>query len=104
MFTKRFGNFQPFAGINQREDDRYAGGQVGFLTYSENSDGEETYQTTYVELGARCDHLADPLMGWAGVEREELLSSNACESDAERLRTADDKSTQSKSDPSEAAA
>ena len=94
MLTVRLGNFQPFADLAQREDDRYTGIQAGLVTYSETESGEETYQTSYVELGGRCDHLADPIMDMAGTQRDPLLSANACETDAVRLRKAEPKQAQ----------
>jgi hypothetical protein len=93
MLTRRFGRIQPFADINSREDNRYSGIQLGLTTYSTPDDGgEEQYQTSYYEFGARCDHLADPLMDLFNVEHEPQTASNATASDARRLRKADDKS------------
>lgn len=87
MLTRRFGRVQPFADINTREDSRYFGVQLGLVTYftPEGSD-EEQYQTTYYEFGSRCDHIADPLMDLFNVEHEPQTASNACASDARRLR------------------
>ena len=88
MLTKRFGNFQPFTDINSREDSRYNGIQVGAITYTQPEEGEEQYQQTYFELGARCDHLADPLADLFNVEHEPQTASNASAMDARRLRKA----------------
>ena len=93
MLTQRFGRVQPFADINTREDNRYAGIQLGLTTYSTPDDGgEEQYQTSYYELGARCDHLADPLMDLFNVEHAPQTASTASATDARRLRKLDDKS------------
>ena len=89
MLTKRFGRVQPFADVNSREDNRYNGVQLGFITYSQPEDGgEEEYQQTYWELGARCDHLADPLCDLFNIEHEPQTASNASAQDARRLRKA----------------
>jgi len=87
MLTKRFGRVQPFVDINSREDGRYNGVQVGLTTYStpEGSDVEE-YQTSYYEVGARCDHLADPLMDLFNVDHEPQTAATASATDARRLR------------------
>ena len=93
MLTQRFGRFQPMADINSREDNRYGGIQVGLITYStpEGSD-EEQYQQSYFEVGARCDHLADPIMDLFNVEHAPQTASTASATDARRLRKLDDKS------------
>jgi hypothetical protein len=51
------GNFQPFARATQRDEDTYIGTQVGFVTYG----SDDTYQVSYIELGARCDHIYDAM-------------------------------------------
>ncbi len=94
MLTQRFGRIQPFADINSREDNRYGGIQVGLTTYSTpEGGGEEQFQTSYVELGARCDHIADPLMDLFNVDHEPQTASNASATDAVRLRKEDAKAT-----------
>ena len=99
MFTRRFGGCQPFIDINSREDDRYCGVQLGLTTYT-TPDGaeEEQYQTSYYEVGARGDHLADPLMDLFNIEHAPQTHSNPTEGDAHRLRKlepkAADKSTE----------
>ena len=87
MLTQRFGNYQPFVDINSREGDRYNGVQAGLITYStpEGSE-EEQYQTAYYEVGARLDHLSDPLMDLFNLEHAPQTHSNPTEGDAHRLR------------------
>ena len=55
----RKGKFEPFLNIRFAENDQYVGFQAGLTTYGTNEDGEETYQTTYTEVGGRSDHLID---------------------------------------------
>ena len=99
MLTNRYGNWQPFLDINSREEGRYTGLQAGLTTYR-TPDGaeEEQYQTSYYEVGARADHLADPLFDLFNVEHEPQTHSNPTEGDARRLRKLDtktaDKSTE----------
>jgi len=93
MLTKRFGNWQPFTDVNSREDNRYAGLQAGLVTYhTEDGVDGETYKTSYVEVGGRSDHIADPLMDLFNVEREPQTVANASATDARRLRKLDDSS------------
>ncbi len=90
MLTRRHGNFQPFVDVNSREDHRYGGVQLGLISYSTPEDGgEERYQQSYYEIGARCDHLADPLMDLFNVEHEPQTASTATATDARRLRKAE---------------
>jgi len=106
MITRRFGRFQPFVDINSREDNRYGGVQVGFVSYStpESSDVEE-YQQTYFEIGSRCDHLADPIMDLFNVDHEPQTASTASATDARRLRKLKDEAkSETQSTPVEVAA
>lgn len=101
MLSKRFGRCQPFADINSREDNRYAGIQLGVNTYSTPEEGgEEEFQTSYFEIGGRCDHIADPLMDLFNVDREVQTASNASATDVARLRKADAKSDEKAADKS----
>ena len=99
MFTRRFGRCQPIIDINSREDGRYAGVQLGMITYS-SADGaeDETYQASYFEIGSRADHIADPLMDLFNVEHAPLTANEAMPEDSRRLRKPDakpaDKSTE----------
>lgn len=87
MLTMRFGRVQPFVDINAREDNRYTGVQVGLTTYSTPEGAtEEQYQTTYLELGGRCDHLADVGKDLFNVEHAPQTHSAPTEGDAKRLR------------------
>jgi len=101
MLTHRYGRIQPFADINSREDNRYAGIQLGFNTYSTpEGAGEEEFQTSYFEIGGRCDHIADPLMDLFNVDREAQTASNASATDVARLRKADAESDEKAADKS----
>ena len=89
MLSTRYGNFQPFVNINSREDGRYGGIQAGVTTYSTPKDGgEEQYQTSYFEVGARADHIADPLLDLANVERTPLTVANPLKQDRARVSAA----------------
>ena len=77
----RFGNFRPFAGIRLTEDGAAAGFQAGITTYGTNDDGQETYQTSYVEVGGRSDHLEDLSAHLKGDEVKERLVSDTAEYD-----------------------
>ena len=89
MFTKRFGNFQPFVRTQQGDDGRYLGAQLGFITY--DGDTDERYQVSYVETGARSDHANEFGTGWTGSVYEHLDVDAPIDSDAELLRDKDDK-------------
>lgn len=90
MFTKRFGNFQPFARTQTGDDGRYRSGQLGFITYS--GDTDEQYQVSYVEAGARSDHANEVGSGWTGGTYEPLSVDAPIDSDTELLRDKDGKS------------
>lgn len=87
MFTKRFGNFQPFARTNTGDEGRYRSGQLGFITYS--GDTDEQYQVSYAELGARSDHASQVVSGWTGGTYEPLSTNAPIDCDAELLRDKD---------------
>ena len=88
-FTRRYGDFQPFFAVNQREDNRYTGVQAGFLTYSrEDENADEDYQVSYVEVGGRSDHIADPLCSAFDREPSTLSTSSALSEDVGLLRKA----------------
>jgi hypothetical protein len=72
----RFGNIRTFVSLNTRENNDYNGLQAGVTTFDTNDDGEETYATTYFEVGGRADHLYDLLSGPAGFEPEVRLVSD----------------------------
>ena len=93
MLTRRLGRFQPLVDINSREDGRYSGLQLGLITYSTPDGAEdETYQTSYFEIGSRVDHIADPILDLFNVEHEPQTAANASATDARRLRKPSDKS------------
>ena len=74
--SPRIGNFRPFFGVSQREDG-YAGSlEAGLTTYAETEDGtDETYQTTYVGLIGRSDHIGDAVQTAMGNDVAERLVS-----------------------------
>lgn len=74
--SPRFGNVRPFIGVSRREDG-YAGSlEAGFTTYAETEDGnDETYQTTYVGLIGRADHIGDAVQGAMGNDTATRLVS-----------------------------
>ena len=89
MISRRWGKAEPFANLNSREDGRYGGIQVGFTTYSTPKDGgDEQYQTSYFEVGARADHIADPLLDLANVERKPLTVADPLKQDRARVSAA----------------
>ena len=55
----RLHEVEPFLNIRFAEDNQYVGFQAGVTTYNTNDNNEETYQTTYSEVGLRSDHLND---------------------------------------------
>jgi len=87
MFTKRFGNFQPFVRTQQGDDGRYLGAQAGFITYDGDTDTQ--YQSSYVEVGARSDHANEFGTGWTGSDYEHLRVDAPISSDTELLRDKD---------------
>tara|TARA_Y100000817_G_scaffold250931_1_gene203316 strand:+ start:170 stop:502 length:333 start_codon:yes stop_codon:yes gene_type:complete len=79
----RLGNIQPFVDVTSRDDDRYGSLQAGFVTYDE----DDNYQVTYIEYGARCDHLADPLQRACGLDVDKLSASAPLASDERLMRS-----------------
>ena len=58
------------AFIESRDYDNAAGStlQIGLTTYSKLDDGDESYQTTYWEIGGRSDHFDDAIAHMRGKE------------------------------------
>jgi hypothetical protein len=79
--AKRFGNFQTFGRTTERDDGRYQGSQLGFMTY----DKDDNYKVTYLEVGMRCDHIVDPIVSRIRPQ-EPLSSSTPLASDADLIR------------------
>jgi len=75
----RVGQVRVFAGNRSTEDGAGVGLQAGLTTYSTNEAGAETYQTSYVELGGRTDHLTDAIAYVRGDEVKERLVSESTE-------------------------
>ena len=86
----RYRNFSPFARLVDRDEDRYGGVQVGFVTYHSASDDDssDTYKVSLAEFGGRSDHLAEPLMAACGAPIESLSVDQPLASDAELIRSA----------------
>ena len=89
MFTKRFGNFQPFVRTQRGDDGRYAGAQAGFITY--DGDTDTRYQVSYVETGARCDHGSEFFSNMSDNDYQHLTVDAPLASDKELLRDKDGK-------------
>lgn len=66
----RLGKCRLFANVRQSENDNYGGLQLGFTSYDTDSDGRETYATSYCEWGGRSDHIYDLLSGPVGAPEE----------------------------------
>ena len=77
----RAGNIRPFVGMRDYDDDSASTLQVGFTSYGKTEDGQDTYQTSYLEWGGRSDHLVDGLSTLMGVEPDTRLVSRASESE-----------------------
>ena len=52
-----------------------------YLPYSETEDGDENYQTTYLEWGGRSDHLDDAINNLTGREVEKRSVRDCSESE-----------------------
>ena len=78
--TRRISRLQPFAQMNEREDDRYTGLQFGITTYHGEGD-DETYLVSYAEIGGRSDHISKPLCDLFGVDGIELKTSEPISGD-----------------------
>ena len=87
----RKGAASVFVNLNTREDDRYNGLQAGFTTYHTPDDSdEEQATTTYVEMGGRCDHIANPLMDACNVDYTVELTADSLDKPYITAPTADD--------------
>ncbi len=93
MLTMRFGDFQPFVRTSRRDDDRYAGAQVGFVTYKGDTDTQ--YQVSYFETGARCDHGSEFISNMSDNDYQHLTVDAPLASDKELLRDKDGKDDKS---------
>ena len=56
--------------VNSRDYDNGAGStlQIGLTTYRPLDDGDQAYQTSYLEWGGRSDHLDDAIANARGQE------------------------------------
>ena len=80
--AKRFGGAQLFARTTNKEDNRYAGTQLGMVTY----DKDENYHVSYLEVGVRCDHLVEPIIRRGPTGGTRTNASNPLEYDADLIR------------------
>lgn len=76
----RFGPVRPFIGMRDY-DDSSSTLQIGVTTYTPTDDGDEKYQTSYLEWGGRLDHLEDVIDQAMGREVTERRVSLATESE-----------------------
>ena len=80
MYSKRAGRLRTFIGGRSYDDGEAGTIQCGFTTYA--GDGaQQTYQTTYVEVGGRSDHLTDAIataQGRQTVQRYVVKSDDVC--------------------------
>ena len=84
---RRFRNFQPIADVSRRDDDKYTGGRLGFITYDES----DNYQMTYLEVGLRSDHLAQAVgsITASPIDRSKQHASTPHDYDSHLVREAD---------------
>ena len=80
--AKRFNNVQFFARTTNKEDNRYAGTQLGVVSY----DKDDNYNVSYLEVGVRCDHLVEPIIRRGPTGGTVTNSSSPLEYDADLIR------------------
>ncbi len=80
--AKRFGGVQLFARTSSKEDNRYAGTQLGLVTY----DKDENYNVSYLEVGVRCDHIVEPIVRRGPTGGTRTNASSPLEYDADLIR------------------
>ena len=73
----RVGSVRPFVGTRSYDDGAAATLQAGVTSYGTNADGDQTYQTSYLEWGGRLDHLSDAIDLAQGNDVPERLVANA---------------------------
>ena len=85
-FSFRSGPARVFGAF--RDYDNGAGStlQLGVTTYKNLDDGDQSYQTTYLEWGGRSDHLVDAINSAQGVDTPIRRVSTA--SNTERIYVA----------------
>ena len=90
--TRRIGRFQPFASLNQRDDNRYQGLQLGVVSYASIEDTtDENYQVSMLELGGRSDHISDAFVSMCDGESNTLSTSSPLPNDVALMRSLDKK-------------
>lgn len=97
-FAIRFGNFQPFADVTSRDDERTNGFSIGLVTYDQHDDLPETYRVSSVELAGRSDHLSDAITSLSGDDVALLSTDAPILGDKDLLRKEEVKPAKSKSD------
>lgn len=80
--SRRVNNISPFIRGVMRDDNRYQGGHIGFVTYAD----DDTYKVSYIEAGVRSDHVGAPLAQALGAPLEPLYVSSPAEYDSDLLR------------------
>ena len=80
--AKRLGRVQFFGRTTNKEDNRYAGTQLGIVTY----DNDENYHVSYLEVGVRCDHFVEPIIRRGPTGGTRTNASNPLEYDADLIR------------------
>ena len=64
----RTSGVRPFTEVRDYDNGAGTTVQIGATTYSSLDDGDEAYQTSYIEFGGRSDHLDDAIDKLRGKE------------------------------------
>ena len=88
-FSFRSGPARVFANYRDYDDGAAATMQLGVTTYRPTDDGDESYQTTYIEWGGRSDHLIDAIHSSQGKDVTTRLVSTATDSDRTYVATSE---------------
>ena len=64
----RTATVRPFTEVRDYDNGAGTTLQIGATTYSTLADGDESYQTSYIEIGGRSDHLCDAIDKMRGNE------------------------------------
>lgn len=81
MLSMRLGSVRPFIGTRSYDDRAATTLQAGVTTYSTNDNGDQTYQTSYLEWGGRLDHLSDAIDLAQGNDVPERLVATCSDRD-----------------------
>ena len=80
----RAANFRPFVESRDYDNGTASTLQIGVTTYSPLDDGDQAYQTTYLEWGGRSDHLDDAIATARGKDVPVRRVSEAQANETER--------------------